>query len=65
MIQLLGFGLFIVFGVLTLVVLPVFLHPTLPLKRKWLLAGLAFVVLVPLGVALYAWLGVPPMAQYS
>lgn len=63
MIELLGFGLFILFGVGTLVIWPVMLHPTLPPRKKILLSLAAFIVLVPLGIALYLWLGVPQMAR--
>lgn len=65
MIELLAFGLFIAFGVLCLVVWPVLMHPTLsPRKKMWLSFG-AFMVLVPLGIVLYLWLGVPQMARYD
>lgn len=65
MVELFGFGLFITFGVACLVVWPVLLHPTLPLRKKLWLSIIAFLVLVPLGVGLYAWLGVPEMAQFG
>lgn len=65
MVELLGFGLFILFGVVCLVVWPILLHPTLPFAKKLWLSIAAFVILVPLGVALYAWLGVPQMAQFG
>ncbi len=41
---------------------PVMLHPTLPAKRKIIISLLAFFILVPGGLLLYAWLGVPTMA---
>ena len=58
-------SLFMLAGVFFLVVFPIMLHPTLPYGRKWLLSLLAFFVLVPGGIALYLWLGVPQMAQFS
>lgn len=65
MIELLFFGLFILVGVFLLVIWPIMLHPTLPYRRKWMLSLLAFFVLVPGGIALYLWLGVPQMAQFG
>lgn len=64
MMELFVFGLFIAFGVATLVIWPILLHPTLPGRKKFLISMAAFIVLVPLGVALYVWLGVPQMAEY-
>lgn len=63
MIDLLAFGLFIMFGVGCLVIWPVMLHPTLPVGKKIVISLAAFFVLVPVGIALYLWLGVPQMAQ--
>lgn len=63
MIDVLAFGLFILFGVSALVIWPIMLHPTLPVRKKILLSLAAFIVLVPAGIALYLWLGAPPMAQ--
>lgn len=65
MIDLLAFGLFIMFGVVILVIWPLLLHPTLPLRQKLLLSIAAFVVLIPAGIGLYLWLGVPQMAQFG
>jgi hypothetical protein len=62
MMELFGFGLFILFGVCLLVVWPIMLLPTLPARRKLVLSLIAIFVLVPGSIALYAWLGVPPMA---
>lgn len=62
MTQLAGFGLFIIVAVFCLVIWPIMLLPSLPPKRKWLLCIIAFIVLVPGGIALYWWLGVPEMA---
>ena len=64
MIDLLVFGMFVMFGVVCLVVWPLLLHPTLPLRSKLWLSIAAVFVLVPLGMFLYLWLGVPQMAQY-
>lgn len=65
MIDLMVFGLFTVFGVACLVIVPLMMHPTLSPGKKLLLSLAAFFILVPAGIALYAWLGVPQMAQYS
>lgn len=65
MIQLAFFTLFMLFSVATLIIVPIALHPTLPSKRKWVLGILSFVVIVPLSIALYLWLGVPQMAAVS
>ena len=55
------FGLYICFGVFMLVAWPIMIHPTMSGGRKAKLIVLSFLVLVPLGLALYAFLGVPPM----
>lgn len=65
MIEFICFGLFIITGVFLLVIWPILLHPTLPRARKWQISLLSFVVLVPGGLALYLWLGVPQMAQFG
>lgn len=65
MIDLLVFGLFVMFGVACLIVVPLMMHPTLGLRAKLWLSIAALFVLVPLGITLYLWLGVPQMAQYS
>jgi hypothetical protein len=57
------FALFILFGISTLVVWPMLLHPTLPRRKKILLALAAFVLLWPGSMALYLWLGVPQLAH--
>lgn len=62
MLKFLAFALYLTVGCFLLVTLPIFMHPTLPLRRKLLLAVVSFLVLVPGGLALYAFLGVPPMA---
>lgn len=45
-----------------LIIWPLAKHPTLPAAKKWLLSGVIFLVLVPGGLALYSWVGMPPMA---
>ncbi len=45
-----------------LIVWPLLVHPTLPLRRRILLSAAVFFVLVPMALLLYAWLGVPQMA---
>lgn len=62
MTQFIAFALYLCLSATLLITVPVMLHPTLPLKRKLLINIIAFVVLVPLGLLLYAWLGVPKMA---
>jgi hypothetical protein len=65
MIDLIVFGLFIMFGAVCLVVWPLLLHPTLPLRQKLWLSIVAVFILVPAGIALYVWLGVPQMARFG
>lgn len=65
MIELAIFTLFMLFAVACLVVVPVAMHPTLPAKRKWIINIAAFVVIVPVAIALYLWVGVPQMAALS
>lgn len=65
MILFFGFCLFLLTGVCSLVIWPIMMHPTLPQKRKWQFSIIAFVLLVPLGIALYWWLGVPQIAGIS
>jgi hypothetical protein len=65
MTQFIGFGLYLCLSAMLLIVVPVLMHPTLPLRRKMLLCCIAFFVLVPAGLALYAWLGAPDMAATS
>lgn len=57
-----AFSLYLCFSVTFLIIFPLMMHPTLPVKRKLLLSGLIFFILVPVGLVLYAWLGVPQMA---
>ena len=57
------FALYVCLGVALLVIWPVMAHPTLPQKRKLLLSGLAFLILVPGALVLYAWVGVPQLAR--
>lgn len=56
------FSAFLFAAVCLLVIWPIFLHPTLPRRRKLVMASVLFLLLVPGGIALYAWLGVPTMA---
>lgn len=56
------FALFLCFAAFCLIVWPLLLHPTLPLKRKIILTVLTFVLLVPVALLLYTWLGVPQLA---
>jgi len=63
MLEFILFGLFITLGVASLVIWPILLHPTLPPRKKIIASVMAFAILVPLGLLLYAWLGVPAMAN--
>lgn len=65
MVDLILFAGWILLGVCCLVIWPIMIHPTLPVKRKLVLGIVSFVVLVPLGIGLYLWLGVPQMADLS
>jgi hypothetical protein len=65
MIAFATFALYICFSALLLVIVPVMMHPTLPLSRKLLIFAVTFLVFVPAGIALYAWLGAPQMAGLS
>ncbi len=56
------FALYLAFGTFMLVAWPVMLFPTLSGKRKLLIITIAFLLIVPGGLALYMFLGVPPMA---
>ena len=62
MINFAVFALYLCFSAMALIVAPVMMVPGMPMKRKLLISGFAFFVLVPLGLVLYAWLGVPKMA---
>jgi len=62
MIEFILFALYLCVSAALLIIWPVMMHPTLPPKRKLFISIASFVILVPLGLALYAWLGVPQMA---
>ena len=62
MTQFIIFGFYLIISAVLIVVIPLMMHPTLPAKRKLLICGITFFLLVPGGVALYAWLGAPQMA---
>lgn len=55
------FGLCIVSA--AMVILPILQHDTLPRRKKLVLSLIIFLALVPGGIALYAWVGVPVMAM--
>lgn len=65
MIEFIIFAFYLIISAVLMVVVPVMMHPTLPSKRKLLIFVITFFVLVPGGVALYAWLGAPQMAVSS
>lgn len=62
MTSFLAFALYLCLSCLLLVVVPVMMHPTLPPRRKVLITVVSFVILVPLGLFIYAFVGVPQMA---
>ncbi len=64
MIEFIAFAFYLMLSATLLIVVPVMMVPGMPMRRKWLIAGFAFFVLVPCGCALYAWLGAPQMAAY-
>jgi hypothetical protein len=47
----------------SLVLLPLMRHPTLPRRKKWLFCSVIFFVIVPGGLLLYSWVGMPMMAM--
>ena len=55
------FALFLTIAVAALIIWPLVKHPTLSMRLKRQLSIVAFIVIVPLGLLLYAWLGVPKM----
>jgi hypothetical protein len=61
MTSFIAFAIYLCVSVTFLVVCPVMMHPTLPRRRKLLISSMGFTVLVPIGLLLYAWLGVPRM----
>ncbi len=56
------FALYLCLSASLLIIWPVMMHPTLPRKRKIIISMLTFFVLVPVGLVLYAILGVPQLA---
>lgn len=62
MTQFAVFALYLCVSALLLVAFPVMMHPTLSMPRKIILCSVAFFVLVPGALALYAWLGIPQLA---
>ena len=62
MLNFVFFALYLSVGATLLIVCPIMMHPTLPTRRKLILSGMIFLLLVPTGLALYAWLGMPQMA---
>jgi hypothetical protein len=63
--EFIAFAAIIALAVGAMVMGPIFLHPTLPAKHKSALAAVAFMLLIPAGICLYCWLGVPQMANVS
>ena len=62
MISLLAFALYLCLSCLLLIVAPVMMHPTLPMRRKILITLFSFFVLVPLALGIYTVVGAPQMA---
>lgn len=65
MTSFLAFALYLCFGTLTLLVVPVMMAPGLKARHKLLICLVGFLVVVPGGLVLYALLGAPPMAAIS
>ena len=63
MTQLIAFAFYLCMSCMLLVVAPVMMVPGLSMKRKLLICGFTFVVLVPIALMLYVWLGAPQMAR--
>lgn len=63
MTQFIAFALYLCLGTLLLIFVPVMMAPGLSGKRKLLICAVGFLILVPGGLALYAYLGVPPMGM--
>lgn len=63
MVPFFAFALYLCFGAMTLIVWPLMLHPTLPMRRKLLISSVIFLLLVPVSLILYTWLGMPMMAR--
>jgi hypothetical protein len=57
-----AFAIYLCISVFILIIFPLMMHPTLPVKRKLIISFLAFFVLIPGGLTLYYWLGAPQMA---
>lgn len=62
MSEFIALAFYLCISAVLLVALPVMRHPTLPRKRKRLICLISFIIFVPVGLTLYAWLGVPDMA---
>lgn len=60
----LGFCLLFALVLAALLIAPIARHPTLPRRPKWLLSLAIFLVLVPGGLWLYGWVGMPPMVLF-
>jgi hypothetical protein len=65
MMQFIAFAFYLCLSAMLLVAVPVMMHPTLPMRRKLLIVALAFLILVPGGLALYTCFGAPNMAVSS
>lgn len=62
MTEFIVFALYICVSIFLLIVAPVMMVPGLPPRRKLLICGISFVVLVPSALLLYAWIGTPQLA---
>ena len=62
MLHFIAFAFYLCVSCFLLITVPVMMVPGLSMKRKVLICGFAFLVLVPAGLALYAWLGAPQLA---
>lgn len=62
MTQFITFALYLCLGALLLIIAPVMMHPTLPLRRKIAISLVGFMLLVPGGLLLYGIFGAPQLA---
>lgn len=60
-LQWLGFCLIFCLVIFVLAGMPLVRHRGLSRQKKWFLGGFLFLLLVPGGLALYLWVGVPAL----
>ena len=62
MTQFIAFALYLCVSCTLLIAVPVLMHPTLRPRYKLLICTTSFFVLVPIALAIYAYIGAPNMA---